>query len=169
MSSWPRSSRDAHLLGRIVLDDEQLLAPRHGEILDARQCLAQAFDRGRLGNERERAAREAVLPVLVQRDICTGIWRVSGSCFSWLNTVQPSMSGRKTSSETAVGLNSRGELERVGAAHGNQHLEAVVVRKIDDDARVMRVVLDDQQHRIARLDVVAVVGDRFDRSLGIRN
>ena len=35
--------------------------------------------------------------------ICTGIWRVAGLCLSWLSTVQPSMSGRKTSSDTAVG------------------------------------------------------------------
>ena len=37
--------------------------------------------------------------------ICTGMWRVSGFCLSWLSTVQPSMSGRNTSSETAVGWN----------------------------------------------------------------
>ncbi len=35
--------------------------------------------------------------------ICTGMWRVAGSCFKWLSTVHPSMSGRKTSSETAAG------------------------------------------------------------------
>src|SRR5260221_539312 len=37
--------------------------------------------------------------------IWTGMCRVSGLCLSWLNTVQPSMSGRNTSSETAVGWN----------------------------------------------------------------
>ena len=35
--------------------------------------------------------------------ICTGICRVSGFCLSWLSTLQPSMSGRNTSSDTAVG------------------------------------------------------------------
>ena len=35
---------------------------------------------------------------------CTGMWRVSGSCFNCESTVQPSMSGRKMSSDTAVGL-----------------------------------------------------------------
>ena len=34
MSSWPSSSRDAELLGRIVLDDQQALAARLDEILD---------------------------------------------------------------------------------------------------------------------------------------
>ena len=35
--------------------------------------------------------------------ICTGMWRVAGLCLSWLSTVQPSMSGRNTSREMAVG------------------------------------------------------------------
>ena len=35
--------------------------------------------------------------------IWTGMWRVSGFCFNWLSTVQPSMSGRNTSSDTAHG------------------------------------------------------------------
>ena len=81
--------------------------------------------------------------------ICTGMCRVAGFCLSWLSTVQPSMSGRNTSSETAVGLIFARQGQRVGAAHRDQHLEAVVVREIDQDARVMRIVLDDQQHGIA--------------------
>ena len=35
--------------------------------------------------------------------IWTGMCRVSGFCFNWLSTFQPSMSGRNTSSDTAVG------------------------------------------------------------------
>ena len=38
---------------------------------------------------------------------CTGMWRSAGSCLRWLSTVQPGMSGRKTSSDTAVGRYSR--------------------------------------------------------------
>ena len=48
--------------------------------------------------------------------ICTGMWRSVGSCFMWLSTVQPSMSGRNTSSETAVRPELARELQRVGAA-----------------------------------------------------
>ena len=39
--------------------------------------------------------------------ICTGMWRRFTSCFMWLRTVHPSMSGRNTSRETAPGRNSR--------------------------------------------------------------
>ena len=59
---------DAHLLGRVVFDDQQpLRGARPGVILDPRQRGLQAFGRRRLGDEGERAARQAVLPVLVQR------------------------------------------------------------------------------------------------------
>ena len=79
------------------------------------------------------------------------MWRVAGSCLSWLSTVQPSMSGRNTSSETAVGWNSLRQVERLGAARRHQHLEALSRAQIDHHAGVVRVVLDDQQHAVARL------------------
>ena len=45
--------------------------------------------------------------------IWTGMCRVSGLCLSWLSTVQPSMSGRKTSSQTAVGWNCFRQIQRL--------------------------------------------------------
>ena len=89
--------------------------------------------------------------------ICTGMCRVSGLCLSWLSTVQPSMSGRNTSSETAAGWILLGEIQRLGAASGDQHLEALVAGEIDQHARVMRIVLDDQQDGVARLEIEPVV------------
>ena len=97
--------------------------------------------------------------------ICTGMCRVFGFCFSWLSTVQPSMSGRNTSSDTADRLIFLRQRQRVGAAHRHQHLEALVVRKIGDDAGIVRIVLDDEQDRVARFEPVAVVRDVFDRRL----
>ena len=47
--------------------------------------------------------------------------------------------------------------QSVGAALGDQHLEAVVVRQVHQHAGVVRIVLHDQQHRVVRLQVVAVV------------
>ena len=60
--------RDAHLLGGIVLDDQQALAARFGVFLDLRQRRADAFGRRRLVDEGERAARQRVLAVFVERD-----------------------------------------------------------------------------------------------------
>ena len=95
--------------------------------------------------------------------ICTGMWRVAGSCLSWLSTVQPSMSGRNTSSETAVGWYSLASASASAPRGRDQHLEAVVVRQIDEHARVVRIVLDDEQDDVARLQLCAVVGDLLDR------
>ena len=144
------------LLGRIVLDDQQALAARLGEVLDPRQarlpgprCVV-----GLVTKEKAPRARPCWRSSS-SVTICTGMWRVAGSCFSWLSTVQPSMSGRNTSSETAVGwycLRQRQAPPR--RAMRDQHLEALVARQVDQDARIMRIVLDDQQHGIAGLEIV---------------
>ncbi len=89
--------------------------------------------------------------------ICTGMWRVAGSSLRLFSTVQPSMSGRNTSSVMAVGRYSRASDSACLAAGGDDALEALVARQAEQDARVVRIVLHDQQH------VVAVAGCRRDR------
>ncbi len=59
-----------------------------------------------------------------------------------------------------------GEIERIVAALGQQGLEAFVARQVDKDTRIMRVVLDDKQDVVARIQIHPVVRDRFDRALG---
>ena len=63
------------------------------------------------------------------------------------------------SSEIASGRNCRASERPVAPAGGHDHLEAPVASQAQEDARLVRVVLDDEQHRIAFLDVLAVVGD----------
>ena len=46
-----------------------------------------------------------------------------------------------------------GEIERIVAAHRQQHLEALVAGEVDQDARIVRIVLDDEQDGIAGLDI----------------
>ena len=75
------------------------------------------------------------------------------------------MSGRKTSSETAVGRNWRASVSASAPRMRHQRLQPLVVRQIDEDARVVRIVLDDQQRRVVRLQIVAVVGIDFHRPL----
>jgi len=53
--------------------------------------------------------------------IWTGMCRVRGLCLSWLSTVQPSMSGRNTSSDTAAGWNCLASSSASAAARRNQH------------------------------------------------
>ena len=61
-----------------------------------------------------------------------------------------------------------GEIERVGAARGDQHLEALVAGEVQDDAGVMRVVLDDQQDAVAGLDLQPIVRDVLHGAIGRR-
>src|SRR5665213_4518175 len=68
--------------------------------------------------------------------ICTGMCRVSGLCLSWLSTVQPSMSGRNTSSDTAVGWTVLSQLKH------NPLTRHIPVQIITLD--------DDRQHALAR-------------------
>ena len=109
---------DAQLLGRVVLDHQQPLAARLRVVLDLRQRRRRRLRVvvGLVTKEKAPRARPCWRSSS-SVTICTGMWRVSGFCLSWLSTVQPSMSGRKTSSETAVGWILLGEVERIGAAH----------------------------------------------------
>ena len=47
----------------------------------------------------------------------------------------------------------------------HQHLESLVARQIAQNARIVRIVFDDQQNRVALLQVVAIV---FDPALPVR-
>ena len=58
-----------------------------------------------------------------------------------------------------------GEFERLTATAGDQHLEALVVRQIDQHPRIMRIVLDDQEDGISGGEVEAVVRQLLDDPL----
>ena len=57
------------------------------------------------------------------------------------------------------GMELPGERKAQRAFGGDDALEALVARQAQQDARVMRVVLDDEQDGVALLDVVAIVLD----------
>ena len=157
---------DAHLLGFVVLDDQQTLAARRGVFLDARQRRVDALGGGRLGDEGEGAARERVLAVLVERD---DLHRDVPGQRVLLELAQhrPAQHVGQEHVERDRGrLELLGEIERVGAAHRDQHLEALVAGEVQDDARVVRIVLDDQQDGVAGLDLQPIVGDVLDRAIG---
>jgi hypothetical protein len=50
------------------------------------------------------------------------------------------------------------ERQRRSAVVGDQALEAFLARKLEEDGREHRVILDDQDHVVAMADGVAVVG-----------
>ena len=124
------------------------------------------FRRSRLGHEREGAAREAVLTVLVERNDLHR--NVTGQCV--LLELAQHRPAEHVGQENVQRYRGRlillGEFERIDAAHGDQHLEPLVAGEIDQDPGIMGVVLDDQQDRIPRLDDGAVVGDSLGHPFG---
>ena len=63
-----------------------------------------------------------------------------------------------------MGWNSRARASASAAARGHQDFEAFVARQIAEDARVVRIVFDDQQDGFARLQIFAIVGDLLGRT-----
>src|SRR6266702_86910 len=51
------------------------------------------------------------------------------------------------------------ECQAIGPAQRDEHLESVVMREIAEDARIMHIILDDQQDSVACLQIRAVVLD----------
>ena len=156
---------DAHLLGGVVLHDQQALAPGFGVFLDLRQRRADALGRRRLVDEGERAARQRMLTVFVERD---DLHRNVPRQRIVLELAQhgPAQHVRQEHVErNRRRLELLGEFERLGAAAGDQHLEALVAGQIDQHPRIMRIVLDDQEDGISRLEVEAVVRQLLDDPL----
>ena len=113
--------------------------------LDARQRGFDALGGRRLGHEGERAARQRVLAVLVERDDLHR--NVPGQrILLELAQHRPAQHVGQEHVERHRGrLELLGEVERIGAAHRDQHLEALVAGEVHDHARIVRIVLDDQQ------------------------
>jgi hypothetical protein len=103
---------DAELLAFIVLDDQQLAHARLDEGVHAVEHAARpSVEFGLVMNENAPRSRPYWRSSSTV-STCTGMWRVAGSCLSWLSTVQPSMSGRNTSSVTAASSNLRASDKR---------------------------------------------------------
>ncbi len=157
---------DAHLLDPVVLDDQQALAARLGKLLDARQRLVDALARRRLVDEGEGAARETVLAVFVERDDLHRNVPGQRILLELAEHVPAQHVGQEHVERNRGRLILFGEIERIVAAHRQQRLEALVARQIDQDAGIVRIVLDDEQDGVAGLDIHPIVGDRLDRALG---
>ena len=125
MSSCPSSSAMLICSASLSSTTSSRLRARRRVFLDPRQRRLEPFGRRRLGDEANAPRARPCWRSSSSVTICTGMCRVAGSCLSWLSTVQPSMSGRNTSSETAVGWNSRASASASAPRMRHQHLEAL--------------------------------------------
>ena len=159
-SAAPRRSTD--FLARLAVRHQQQHLPRRAR--DERLAAARSRDPpGRV--DASGLAMKPIAPESSARSRAssvetthTGMWRVDRSSLRRSSTRQPCMSGRKMSSVIAAGLVLAHHGERRGAGRADHALEALLARRLEQDLGEAQVVLDDQQHLVARLDVVAVVG-----------
>ena len=157
---------DALALGFIVFHQQQPLAARLGVAFDARKGILQAFGGGRLLYERKCAARQTVMAILVQGDDLHRNVPGAGILFE-LAQYRPAKHVGQENIERYGGRMVRArQRQRVRTAMREQYLESFVLRQIDHDARIVRIVLDDQNHAVAWREVVPVIDDLLDRPLG---
>src|ERR1700687_1184641 len=159
----------AHLFRRIVLHNQQALAAGPGVLLDLRQRRADPLGRRWFADIRKRAAGESVLPVFVQRDDLNR--NVSGQrVVLQLTEHRPAQHiGQEHIERHRGGLELLGEIQRLGTAGGDQDLETLVASQVYQDARIMRIVLDNQKNRVPRFEIQPVVRELLDDTLRRRD
>src|SRR5262249_11686664 len=145
--------------------DEQALATRRCIALDPRDRGFETLRGRRLAQERERASREPVLTIFVERD---DLHRDVPRFRILLQLVEDGPAEHIR--QEHIDRHRSGPLlpryrTRIDATSRHDDFESCVAGAVDDDACVMRIVLDDEERWIAGLDVFAVVLDDFDCTL----
>ena len=151
MSSWPSSSLMLICSAALSSTTSRRLRRGCAKSLICASASRDAFARRRLGHEGERAARQPVLAVLVERDDLHRDVAGQRVLLELAEHVPAQHVGQEHVERHRGRLILLGKIERVGAAHRHQHLEALVAGEVDQDARIVRIVLDDQQDGIAGL------------------
>src|SRR5579862_1775128 len=156
---------NAHLLGLVVLDNQEALSARLRKLLDLGKRVRDAFAGRGLGDEGECTTRQSVLAILVQGD---DLHRDMPGQRALLELTEhvPAQHVREENVERHCGrLILLGKIECIVAAHRQQRLETLVAREIDQGSRVVRIVLDYEQDLVAGLQIHPVIGDRLDHAL----
>ena len=136
---------DRLALDVVVLDDQEALGARGGEVPEALEGRLDALGGRRLDEVGKRAAGEDGLALFVDRDDLHGDvprGRVE------LEVVQHGPAehiGQVDVQGDGIGAELPGKGEARRAPGGHDHLEARVAGQAQDDPRLVRVVLDDEQ------------------------
>ena len=93
----------------------------------------------------------------------TGMWRVCDVVLEPLQHAPAVDVGQEDVQRDGVGLVLARHGQGGGAERRDQPLEALLAGRVQQEAGEAQVVLDDQQHAVAGLDVVAVVADLVDQ------
>ena len=148
---------DAPPLDVVVLDHQQPLPVRCNVALDAVERMLEVLRRRRLEHVGKGAVRQAVLPLFfnrqhLHRDVPRG-----GIQFEIVQHRPAEHVGEEdVERDRGRPILFRQQQRRLSAV-GDDALESLVARQAEEDARVMGIVVDDEQDVIAIVDVVAIV------------
>src|SRR4051812_76915 len=118
--------------------------------------------RSRLGDEREGAARQTMLAVLIEADDLHRDMAGQRILLQMAQNRPAEHIGKKDVERHGCRLILPRELDRFISRRCNDGLEAAVACKIEEDAGVVRIVLDDEQYAVAGYDFAALIGNGLD-------
>ena len=153
---------NAHLLDAIVFDDEKTFAARLGKLPDPRHRVGNAVTRRRLGHKREGAARQTMLAIFVERHDLNGNVPGERVLFELAQHSPAQHVGQEHVERNGGWLVLFGQAERLVAAHRQQCLEALVAGQVDQNTRVVRIVLDNKENAVAGVDIHPVIRNGLD-------
>ncbi len=152
---------DAHLLGRIVLDHQQLANARRGEFLDAVERRLQPLGGRGLVHEGERAALQAVLALFLDgEDLHRDVTRRGVALQLVEHRPAEHVRQEHVERDRRRAMLAR-EAQAFHAGLGDDRLELRVAREVEQHLRVVRIVFDDQQHAVLGLQILAIVVELF--------
>ena len=152
------------LLGWIVLHDQQTLAARTGILLD----LPQRFHdlRGVVGfvTNEKRAARQSMMPVFIQGEHLHGDMARARILLQVVEHGPTQHVGEEDVERNGSGMIFAGQGEGLRAIIATRTLKPLSWQD-RKDARIVRIVFDDQQHGIVGLQIRSIVGNLFKSSV----
>ena len=138
----------AELFGRIVFDDQQPLAARLRVLADPREGGIEILGGRRLGDKSECAARQAVMPVFIERKHLHGNVAGRGVLLEMIQHRPAEHVGQEHIERDCGRIDTRAPATSASApVLRNQDLESLVAREIAEHASIVRIVFDDRAAR----------------------
>src|SRR5579862_4556702 len=153
---------DAHLLDLVVFHDQQATDTPGDEALDALEGAFQIVGGQRFAQIGEGPAFEAVLAFFFDGNDLHGDVPCPRVPLQLVEHRPAKHVGQEDVERNGARQMGAGQGKGFAPAHGHDPFETAVARQIQEHPRVMRIVLDDEQHKVVGLDGVAVIGDPLD-------
>ena len=145
---------DALALAVVVLDDDEVLDAAIDEAAEIAEGLLERLLRGRLLQEGHGAELEARACRWSSAEMMwMGMWRVLGVVLEAIEDRPAVGVGQPQVERDGGGLVLAREREARVALERDDDLEAARARRVAQDAREVRIVLDDEQHAVAELEL----------------